>query len=436
MINVNLIEKIINRKFYNLNKREKKLARNILIKLYWKYDLSFREIAFLFKKDYDTIQQWFKRLNIKKRTHKEAILLKKEKMNVKNIPGEIKTQIIIYRKKQKKKTILSRNLILNKLSKNIEIDVNTLYSYFFIRKINRQFISSEKIPKNLLKSLYTKYKLSLKEIGSLFGLGASKIRKRMQKYNIPRRTLSEALTKYPKRPFKIRTKEDLKFKSYLIGARCGDLYASSEEKRIICNVSSTHPAWEPLMKELFENYGYIKSYPFENRADQYAWNITAYLHETFDFLKAQLKFIPEWINKDKLLFISFLAGLVDTDGFITLNGKRPRLGISITNKSLLNSIKIILKIIDYHPTLTFKKNDESHFGEKRMWLLNLSRVHEVLSLIKILPLKHKEKANKKELILKYNGKELVRLWKILAENIAKESKEYQYLAKTLVTKRI
>ena len=71
-----------------------------------------------------------------------------------------------------------------------------------------------------------------------------------------------------------------------------------------------------------------------------------------------------------------------------------------------------------------------------MWLLNLSRVHEVLSLIKILPLKHKEKANKKELILKYNGKELVRLWKILAENIAKESKEYQYLAKTLVTKRI
>src|SRR3989344_2372030 len=92
MINVNLIEKIINRKFYNLNKREKKLARNILIKLYWKYDLSFREIAFLFKKDYDTIQQWFKRLNIKKRTHKEAILLKKEKMNVKNIPEEIKTQ--------------------------------------------------------------------------------------------------------------------------------------------------------------------------------------------------------------------------------------------------------------------------------------------------------------------------------------------------------
>src|SRR3989338_1970472 len=98
MINVNLIEKIINRKFYNLNKREKKLARNILIK--------------------------------------------KEKMNVKNIPEEIKTQIIIYRKKQKKKTILSRNLILNKLSKNIAINVIHLYSYFFIRKINRKHIIS------------------------------------------------------------------------------------------------------------------------------------------------------------------------------------------------------------------------------------------------------------------------------------------------------
>jgi hypothetical protein len=71
-----------------------------------------------------------------------------------------------------------------------------------------------------LRELYLERRLSLRQIAQLKGSHASTVRQRLIKANIPRRSVAEAKTQSPRRPFS----EDNQEKAYLLGFRAGDLH--------------------------------------------------------------------------------------------------------------------------------------------------------------------------------------------------------------------
>lgn len=486
-------EHLKGKKFSKLTKNDKEKLKEILKKLYWNYKLSLRKIASLFEKDYDTIYKWFSKLNIRKRSLHEAALprrnpsrqfllrllprslrleIEKCKKEIKpkkvNIPFQLLKKLYIENKlsaskigilfevnrktienllkKFKIKTRRSiqkrvvdqkeRNFLLKKVKPKIRRIVNEIYNNFKKRKSLGLGISSEEIPKEVLEHLYLECKLSSREIGLLFDLSGAKIRKRLEKYNIPRRSISDALSKYPKRPFIEDSKEMTKFKCYLLGLRCGDLHALIDDKRVVCDVSTTHPAWERLMNELFGNFGFIRKYPFENRKGEYAWRISAYLDRSFSFLVEKLNKVPSEILLNKELFLNFVAGLIDSEGTVALgiynNYLRFWINITSTDFELLNDVAKGFLNRGFKPLLFQGKINKDHFGKRIVWNLRIGRKGEVKKLLRLLPLRHEEKIKKSRLVLNSGNKpleEIEKEWKFLSSKIKKDTIKYKELAK-------
>jgi len=480
------------KRFSELTKNNKKNLKEILEKLYWNYSLSLRKIALLFERDYDTIYKWFQKLNIRKRNPEEAAALRRNpnrKFLLKLLPPNLQLEIEKCRKELKPRKVNLPSQLLRKLYIESELSISKISILFgvsrrtikkllqkfgikarrsiqkriidekkrnillkivplcvrnTINKIYQEFekkkslglqVSSEKIPKEILEYLYLKHKLSSREIGILFGLSAAKIRKRLEKYNIPRRSVSEALTKYPKNPFVENNKEMTKLKCYLLGLRCGDLHAFLDDKRVVCTVSTTHPAWEKLMNNLFRDFGPIRKYPFENRKGEYAWRISTYLNESFSFLLAKLNSIPSWILLDKELFLNFLAGITDSEGSIVFdtykNYMRFGINIVLTDLRLVEDIATGLRNIGFNPILFKGKRSKNHFGKRDIWNLRIEKKKEVKKLLEILPLRHEEKIKKVKIALQSNHKsieEVKQRWKLLSNKIKKDVIEYKKLA--------
>jgi hypothetical protein len=485
------------KRFSELTKDDKKVLKGILKKLYWDYNLSLRKIALLLKKDYDTIYKWFIKLGIRKRTLKEAALLRRNptrQILLKLLPSNLQLEIkkcrkkirpkkvdipsnllkelyvnqklsaikigillgvskgtierllrkskIKARKSVQKRTVdkKKRKVLLQRVPNDIREKIDKIYRKFQRRKSLGLLINSEDIPSEILEYLYLKCKLSLSEIGALFGLGSSKIRKRLKRCNIPRRSVSEALTKYQKRPFIEDSREMTKFKCYLLGARCGDLYALLDDRRVVCIISTTHPAWEKLMNDLFRRFGPIRKRPFENRKGEFAWQISAYLDISFSFLLKRLSLVPFWILSDQELFLSFLAGVMDSEGCISLdsynNYPRFRISISLTDKELLKNLEDGLRNLGFSPILYKGKMHSSHFGKKPIWNLCIERKKELKRLLTLLLpfLKHEEKITKAKIALKSDNKsigEIKREWQIILARIEKSVRKYKELAETL-----
>jgi hypothetical protein len=481
------------KKFSGLSKNSKEDLKKVLEKLYWNCNLSLRKIALLFERDYDTIYKWFLKLKIKKRSHQEAINLRRNPSRetlLASLPYELKRkveQLSLTQKVKRKWNLESKGILKtlyydygmsfnklgllfkisrsnfrrlfkkfkiktrsfnlaskvnererHKIMEKLPLDISNNIQKNFVkiqnRKSNNLSVSTSKLSKDILKVLYLDYKLSLKEIGMLFGFSQNKIRKRLRKYNIPIRSISEALTKYPKRPFIEDNEEMTKLKCYLVGLRCGDLYAFLDDKRVICSVSTTHPAWEKLMNDLFRDFGPIRKHPFENRKGEFAWQISAYLDDSFSFLISKLSKIPSWIVNNKQLFFNFLAGLIDSDGTIALKGKdRPVIRITSSDKWLMQKIKNILEKFNYHAVLYKKeKHNEIHFGKKPIYELEIGKKKEVMELLSQLSFKHEEKIKRATLILTLRKEQLTKTWKELINEIRSKRIEYQKSAKVAI----
>jgi len=167
-----------------------------------------------------------------------------------------------------------------------------------------------KLTRNQLKNLYLKKKMSSLKIAEKFGnVNARTIRKKLKKFGIKTRTISEALTRKLKRPFLHNPKEE----AYFLGLRAGDFHAKWARKSVRIQTTTTHLAQIDLLKNSFKDYGETRTYLIKNKTRENEWFIYADLHPSFDFLILKPKEIPGWILKDKKCFFQFLAAYMDCE---------------------------------------------------------------------------------------------------------------------------
>ena len=289
------------------------------------------------------------------------------------------------------------------------------------------------IPKRVLKDLYLNKKMSSIKIAEKLGtVNARTIRKKLKKFGIPTRPLSESLTKKFKRSFS----NDLNEKAYFLGLRAGDFYARCLHKSIRVQTTTTHLAQLNLLKNAFRNYGEMRVYLTKNRARADEWFIYVDLDSSFEFLITKPSKISDWILKDKKYFFQFLTAYMDCEGTWTVQKSHQKhtrfiFAISTGDLKVLKQIKEKLGILGYHVYLYLDKKEgaeaKSSYAPYRQNIFRLvvNRRREIISLVnKLLPLsKHSEKIRKMNFILKYKNKKwsaVERPWNKLREEIKKE----------------
>jgi len=188
------------------------------------------------------------------------------------------------------------------------------------------------IPRPKLENLYLRQRMPTPAIAKLCACHHSTIQRRMKELGIRARSLSEAMTIYPKQNFS----GDFLEKAYLIGFGLGDLHVRKINKggqtiRIEC--STTQPKQLELFRNLFEKYGHIHTYEFTGFGKE--TRIGCNLNRSFDFLLDRRKTIDTCILENEEYFFAFLAGYVDAEGYISTALHQAGLVIGCCDKLIL-----------------------------------------------------------------------------------------------------
>jgi hypothetical protein len=265
------------------------------------------------------------------------------------------------------------------------------------------------ITKVLLENLYLKKKLSMYKIAGILNTTYRTIWKKLKKFDIKTRTISEANTKYPKLQFSKKLLE----KAYLVGLRTGDISAKRNHKQIMVYTSTTHPAQFEMFKKSFEKYTHrIYVYSGTTPKGTKAWKISCNVHHSFDFLIPKLAKLPEWILNDKKLFYSFLAGYSDCEGNWDIGKQseskkmRIRFRIKSGDKIILQQIQQKLIELNFRVRYSLERKAIDYGYNKDMYCLELLHKTDVMRLSNILLFlsKHSEKIWKMHFILNLSDK--------------------------------
>ena len=136
-----------------------------------------------------------------------------------------------FTKNQLENLYLDKKLSLSQIGERFYCQGTNILYWLKKFKIKRRpaYWKKVDIPERVLKDLYLNKKMSSLEIAEKLGtVNARTIRKKLKKFGIPTRSLSEALTRKFKKPFS----NDLNEKAYFFGLRAGDFYAKWIRKSI------------------------------------------------------------------------------------------------------------------------------------------------------------------------------------------------------------
>ncbi|MDI6798513.1 MAG: LAGLIDADG family homing endonuclease [Candidatus Aenigmarchaeota archaeon] len=257
--------------------------------------------------------------------------------------------------------------------------------------------------------LYTKMLLSMKQIAKLFNASASGIKWILLKNGIKPRSkrggLKIRIGKYEKPSFN-GTKVG---RAYLIGITLGDLTVRRNSTFTIeVNTSTTRKTMINLLVDVFKEYsdGVICS-----TDEKRGFRFCAYLDKSFDFLlkaKEDIEIIKEFNEEE---FLSFLAGFFDAEGSLInrkhRNSRRWVAKIGNTNRRILEIIKKYLEKIGIISNIyLYSRKGKRHdyfnrriINRKDYYVLEISRKKDCIKLLQLLPIKHPEKLERKELFL-------------------------------------
>ena len=267
---------------------------------------------------------------------------------------------------------------------------------------------------DVLRELYWKEGLSSLKIAEILGVNSRTVRNWLKRFDIPRRSLSEAGTKYPKTSFS----GDLKEKAYMLGLRAGDFYAQRNFRLIRIKTSTTHLAQIELVKEVFGKYNshIAVNNVFDKRFGIEKWQVHCDLDGSFEFLLEKVGKIPEWILDNDEFFFHFLAGYADCEGHFRIwesHGKFVRFSfiLTSTNLTILEQIKNKLQTMNIlsHLYLNTKAGTISKGGiksNKNAYNLVVYKKGNIITLVSELLWfsHHQEKIWKISLILESVGK--------------------------------
>lgn len=267
--------------------------------------------------------------------------------------------------------------------------------------------------RDVLDELHNGRRLSLLRISQMVGKSYTKIWGLCRALEMHTRNVAEAdrnsaelRSKHKRNPFD-GTEEE---RAYMMGFKNGDLTALQVSgTAVMVTSSTTHPAFANLFHELFEKYGPVYQYPMQEKGKGYKWKVAVRLDNSFQFLLKTPMETIHWVASNERLFVNWLAGIVDSDGYIHISENhdytRVRLVIYNTNERLLRTVKRILNEFGYHLDGPYRKSNKGKttpYGityRKDMWILAMQRTKEAQKLLKHLPLRHSEKLDRKALAL-------------------------------------
>ncbi len=267
--------------------------------------------------------------------------------------------------------------------------------------------------KEELRDAYWTAGLSTRKLAAKFCTNHRTIIRLMKHFGIPRRNRIDAVirgcTKYVKPPFS----GELTEKAYLLGLALADFRRRKHGYQIDISLSTTHPAFARLFRVLFEKYAPIHERPrFNFFTKRCEWSLEAQLHSSFSFLLGARR-VPDWVTRNQEVFLHFLAGYADGEGTISIGKNSKRcvsfvFAIASGDKSILAFLFRGLKQMGFHPSFrrSRKAGDANYFWgnllhyKKDRWVLRLKRRDEVLRFLKVLPIRHPEKIEKRDLMLR------------------------------------
>lgn len=257
------------------------------------------------------------------------------------------------------------------------------------------------INEQLLRELYLEQKLSIPQIGELYGWGRETIRQRMIEFGIPIRSFSESTrvqhgtydeyNDFSGDPFE---------KAYLLGFRLGDLHisrdhAGSEIMRISCG--STKREQIELIHQLFAPYGHV-SIGWKIRLDFdgiIEHRITCSVNESFKFLENYVSELPSWVFASDDVFLAFFGGFTDAEGSFQVvktkgDTSSARYSLKNTDKHILEQCHARLAsmgIACSNINLAYKAGWTSKRGvhaNKDLWQFDIEKKETLLHFIEII----------------------------------------------------
>ena len=314
------------------------------------------------------------------------------------------------------------------------------------KRVDLRWLSEERRSKirRVLDGLHNGRKVSLLQISKEVGRSYFSIWGLCRSLGIQTRGVAEAQansavarSKHERRAFD-GTVED---RAYMTGFKNGDLTAwQVSGTAVMVTSSTTHRAFADLFQQLFERYGHVYQYPMFEEGKGYKWKLGVRLNNSFRFLLKTSVEAAQEFAKDRSAFLSWLAGMIDSDGNIHTSASqghpRVKLGIYNSNVSLLETIISESRRIQYSfdgPYLLKEKGTVTPFGiiyTKDLWHIDIQQTHQALQLLLELPVRHLEKVQRKTLALQVAHRpwneievELLELKKRIREDVAKFRRE-------------
>lgn len=253
--------------------------------------------------------------------------------------------------------------------------------------------------KKELEELYISKQLPIDKVSYKLSVAPSTIFRWMNAYEICTRKL-----KYKKYNFSGDPKE----KAYILGLVAGDLHVHRHCKQIMVELTTTHPAMIDVFYNVFQKYGTPKKYLKYNKiTGRYEWNVYILLDNSFNFM------LTDDLNIDNEYFYDFLAGFFDSEGCLHLYNNHGYIGLTTliynSNKKLLDIINERLEKDGFHHKFSkfFNKGEKTtnnYYRKNDLWAIRLHIGKEVLSLMKLIPIRHREKLDKLKLAVSRDNK--------------------------------
>jgi hypothetical protein len=177
------------------------------------------------------------------------------------------------------------------------------------------------------------------------------------------------------------------------------------------STSTTHPALAELFTRLFSPHGHVDKYPrFKVDTETYEWNLQVILDESFSFLLDPRAKCREWVEMKDSTMLAYVAGLIDAEGNIRIYPNPRTIGIIVsvwnTDKELLEFAHKCLNLLGSRPMKPYlhARIGPIHSGfrierKKEYWRVLVGRFDEAQSLLRKLPLQHREKVAMTEVAL-------------------------------------
>jgi len=295
---------------------------------------------------------------------------------------------------------------------------------YLYEKLKEKKIPCQNYPslKKIFRELYVDKKLPMERIAEMLGVAPSLIFHWLHHFNIPIRRL-----KYKKYDFS----RDPKEKAYILGLVAGDLYTHKHGRQIAVELTTTHPAMMDLFYSVFGKYGTpTKRIKYNRITGRYEWVGYVLLNNSFEFV------LSEEFDIDNEYFYHFLAGFFDSEGCFYIYNNHGYIGLAAliynSDKKLLGIIKKRLEKDGFHPKFSkyFEKNEKTsngYFRKEDLWAIRMHTNKEVLTLMNNMPIKHREKLNRLQIVSSTNSnkwEEALEQVNKLRIDIKREVKEY------------